>query len=328
MVFSFLISQHIIDGDEDEHRPSRSRYASVHRAHRYPRGRATVPAWCVLVPVIVSLVIIVVASQRSDGRLHMWVLNVGEGDAILLRTPLGHTVLVDGGPGITPLAEGIGEHLPFWRRNLDIAVLTAPRQENMMGLVDLLGRYKIGQVVQTDFTATTSLQQTWLNTLGGKSTPVYHVKRGDVIGFEDEPDVIMRVLNPGEDDILKGDATTMRSNTSIVLRVEYGDIRMLLAGDIEAGAEANILRLAGDVKSQVLKVASHGSDSASSPRFIAAVMPQVSVISVATDNKLGYPSPNVLNMLHDRGARIYRTDQDGTVEVIAEKSRFWVRSQR
>src|SRR5439155_14214820 len=111
--------------------------------------RSTVPAWCVLVAMVVSLVIIVVVSQRGDGRLHVWVLDVGEGDAILLRTPLGHTVLVDGGPGITPLAQGIGERLPFWQRNLDLAVVTSPRQENMMGLLDLPGRYKIEQVVQT-----------------------------------------------------------------------------------------------------------------------------------------------------------------------------------
>jgi competence protein ComEC len=292
-------------------------------------GRATVPAWCVLVPVVVSLVIILVASQRSDGRLHMWVLNVGEGDAILLRTPLGHTVLVDGGPGITPLAEGIGERLPFWQHNLDIAVLTAPRQEDMMGLVDLLGRYKIGQVVQTGFTSTTSLQQTWLSALNQTRTPVYHAKRGDVMAFEDEPDLALRVLNPGDDNILKGDASTLQSNNSIVLRVEYGEVRVLLAGDIEAGAETNILRLAGDqLKSQVLKVASHGSHSASSPRFVQAVKPQVSIISVGADNTLSYPSPSVLQLLHDSGSQLYRTDLDGTVEVIAEKKRYWVRTNQ
>ncbi len=85
------------------------------------------PFWSVLVPVIAAIAIVLVASQRTDGRLHLWVFDVGEGDAILLLTPHGHSVLIDGGPGATPLAEAVGKHLPFWQRYVDIAVLTAPK---------------------------------------------------------------------------------------------------------------------------------------------------------------------------------------------------------
>jgi len=290
---------------------------------------ATVPLWAALVPVVASLAIMLAMSQRTDGRLHLWVFDVGEGDAILLLTPHGHKVLVDGGPGVTPLAESVGEHLPFWQHNLDMAVLTEPQQENMMGLLDLLGRYKIGQVVQSEFSATTSLQKTWLAALKDAGTPVQHVRRGDLIGFEDEPDLTLRVLNPGESDILKGDANTLEHNRAIVLKVEYGGTSILLAGDIQTGAEANMIRLAGDqLSSQVLKVADHGSDNASTQGFIDAVKPVVSIISVGAGNKPGYPAPDILDRLHNAGSQVYRTDQDGTIEITVEKGRFWVQSAK
>jgi competence protein ComEC len=259
----------------------------------------------------------------------MWVFDVGEGDAILLLTPRGHTVLVDGGPGVTPLAEGIGSHLPFWQHSIDVVVVTQPQQENMMGLVDLLGRYEVGQVAQSEFTGTGSLQEAWHSKLRETGTPEHHVTRGDEIGFEDEPDVILKVLNPGKDDILKGDKSTLENNRSVVLAVEYGKVRMLLASDVEEAGEANMLRLAGDsLESQVLKVPSHGSGDATSPRFVEAVQPKVSIISVGEGNKAGYPSIDVINRLQDAGSQVYRTDQDGTVEVIAEKDRLWVKSER
>jgi len=221
----------MIDADDQGNSPDGGLRVSPDSASPTIRP-ATVPLWAALVPVVAALAIVLAMSQRSDGRLHLWVFDVGEGDAILLLTPRGHTVLVDGGPGVTPLAESVGKHLPFWQHNLDVAVLTEPQQENMMGLVDLLARYKIGQVVQTEFSATTTLQHTWLDALKNGATPVQYVKRGDLIGFEDEPEVTLRVLNPGESEILKGDANTMEHNRSIVLKVEYGTTSILLAGDI------------------------------------------------------------------------------------------------
>ena len=292
-------------------------------------SRATVPLWSVFVPVMAALILVLVMSQRSDGRLHLWVFDVGQGDAALLVTPRGHSLVVDGGPGATALADGLGRHLPFWQHNLDVVVVTGPQQENLMGLVELPGRYQIGQVVQTEFTATSALQQTWLGALKEKGIPVHYATRGDVIGFADEPEVTVKVLNPGEDDILKGDASTLANNRSIVLRISDGSVHVLLAGDVEEAGEATILRLAGDdLESQVMMVSDHGSNKASSPRFVDAISPQVSIISVGADNKSGDPSTDVVNRLHDAGSQVYRTDQDGTVEIVAEPDRFWISSEK
>src|SRR3954468_23838488 len=97
---------------------------------------ATVPRWAFLVPFVAAVLLIIVATQRGDSRLHMWVLDVGQGDWLLLGTPHGHVALVDGGPGATPVLNGIGQHLPFWQHNIDLVVLTHPHEDHMMGLVD------------------------------------------------------------------------------------------------------------------------------------------------------------------------------------------------
>src|SRR5438874_8365686 len=113
------------------------------------KAATTVPMWSLPVPFVVALLLLLIASQQPDGRLHLWVLDVGQGDSILLRTPQGHTALIDGGPGATPVLNAIGAHIPFWQRNLDLLVLTAPHQEQMMALPDVLQRYHVEQIVQT-----------------------------------------------------------------------------------------------------------------------------------------------------------------------------------
>ncbi|MEO8287488.1 MAG: hypothetical protein ABI670_13765 [Chloroflexota bacterium] len=280
-------------------------------------SRATVPLWSVFVPVVVALAIIMAAMQRPDERLHLWVLDVGEGNALLVRTPAGHTILVDGGPGVTPLAEGIGSRLPAWQHSIDVVVLTAPQQENMMGLVDLMSRYKVGQVVQTTFTPTTTLQQVWSRTVQAQQVPVHYARRGDLIGFEGEPEVIIKVL-------YAGNGTSSRG-AGMVLSIEYGSTNILLAADIGPQAEDAVVRDEGDaLASDVLIVANHGSATTSKANFLEKVRPEVSIISVGAGNRFGYPNIDTLGRLQATGSQVYRTDLMGTVEIVAEKSRFWM----
>jgi competence protein ComEC len=282
------------------------------------------PLWALLLPVLLAAALAFAVSQQPDGRLHVWVLDVGQGDATLIRTPAGHTALIDGGPGITPLAGGIGRHLPFWQRDIDLVVLTHPQQDHLMGLVELVERYDVERVVQTEFEPEGSVQEAWDAALRRNGVPVEHPRRGDLITFEDEPDVALRVLHPS------GEGESANPNKdSVVLRLEYGSTLMLFAGDAEAGAEAEMLRESLPyLRSDVLKVAHHGSNTSTTPAFLQVVGPRVAVIPVGADNKLGHPSPTVLARLEASGAGVYRTDLDGTVEIVAEKDRFWVQPER
>ena len=303
---------------------------------RQDTTRRTVPLYTILLPVIALIAAIVIGGQMGDGRLHMWVLDVGQGDGILVRTPGGHTALVDGGPGATPLLNGVGRNLPFWQRHVDLVVLTHPHDDHMAGLVELAGRYNIGQVAQTVFTTTAAgapvgggAMAEWLYALKERGVPVYHPRRGDRIGFQGEPDVTLQVLSPTSQEARFEWQSGDINNTSIVLRLDYGRHSFLLAGDAQLEAEADMaLRIPDALSSQVLKVGHHGSDTSSTPRFLQLVRPQVAVISSGAGNKYGHPSPQTLEALSTIGAKVYRTDEDGTVEFIADKERLWVRSER
>ena len=287
-----------------------------------------VPVWSVLLPVVALLLAMVVAAQQPDGRLHLWVLDVGQGDAILLRTPEGHTALVDGGPGATPLLNGIGERIPFWQRDLDLLVLTHPHQDHMMGFVDVLARYRVDQVVQTPFTATGGVQAEWLRTLESRKLPVHYARRGETLGFEGEPEVTLSVLHPADPRAAYGAAGDDVNDASLALRVTYGSHSILLAGDVQADAEGKLARLGGGLRSTVLKVAHHGRDTSSSLPFLEAVEPEVAIISVGEGNRFGHPSAETLEALRSVGADVYRTDEDGTVEIIADREKMWVKPER
>ena len=280
-------------------------------------------------PLFVLALLLVAAAQRPDGKLHLWVLDIGQGDAILLRTPNGHTALIDGGPGATPLLSEMGERLPFWQRNLDLVVLTHPNQDHMMGLIEVLERYQVDQVIQTEFTATAGLVDQWLYSVKSHNVPVHYPRRGESVTFEGEPEIDLRVLNPLTPEVPRGKGNEEINNASIVLRLSYGKHDILLEGDAQGEAEDEMIRLLeNEIASEILKVGHHGSATSSTPRFVNRVRPQVAIISVAADNKYGHPASETLQTLEEAGALIYRTDLNGTVEVIADKEQMWVRSER
>ncbi|MGA7733209.1 MAG: hypothetical protein WCD37_18265, partial [Chloroflexia bacterium] len=274
------------------------------------RSESRVPKWVFIIPVAGLVVLLVAWGQRPDGRLHLWVLDVGQGNAVMLRTPQGHTAVIDGGPGGPSLNEGIGRRMPFWQNDVDMVALTAPKAENVMGLVDLLGRRGVSQVVeargrgagvgdQGGEISETNVVGAWREAVGQSGAAVHYARRGDVIRFDGEPEVELRVLYPlGEED------------APMVVKVEYDGVSVLLAGSMEKEDEGRLIGVAdeGELGSDVLVVPDHGSDTALSQGLLRAVGPKVAVISVGEGNRGGDPSPEVLARLEGAGVRVYRTD--------------------
>jgi beta-lactamase superfamily II metal-dependent hydrolase len=199
----------------------------------------------------------------------------------------------------------------------------------MMGLIDVLERYQVDQVVQTEFTATRSLEGQWLHAVKAHGVTVHYPRQGESISFEGEPEVELRILNPLTTEAIGSKQGDDINNSSVVLRLSYGKHDILLEGDTQEAAEADMSRLPGEeLASEILKVGHHGSDTSSTPQFVEQVRPQVAIISVGEGNKFGHPSMKAMQTLQEAGATIYRTDLNGTVEIIADKERMWVRSER
>ena len=297
--------------------------AAPHRLTRADR------AWLLgLLAGAVALVLLwAVVVQQPDRRLHLRVLDVGQGDALLLTTPAGHTILVDGGPDAGRTLGHLGHYLPFWQRRIDLLVLTHPHEDHLGGLVEVPARYEIGQVLETPYTLTNPLETAWLGELQTQRVPTTAAVRGMTV--EVEPELALHVLAPDRD-LLRGTHSDI-NNSSVVLRLVYQQVSMLLAGDIESESGARLLAEASataPLDATVLKVPHHGSASGLSDPLLAAIHPQLALVSVGADNPYGHPAPATLAALATAHTPVYRTDLNGTIDVSSDGAHLWVQTER
>jgi competence protein ComEC len=277
----------------------------------------------VIPPLLVLAVLAsVAAASMPDDRLHVSFLNVGEGDAILLQKG-SQQVLVDGGPSPQELGMGLGTQMPFWDRTIELVILTHPHADHIAGLVDVLQRYKIGQVLYPDLDYESPLYQEWSDLIKEKDIKYTPAQAGQELNLGDG--VKIQVLNP-QAPLLTGTESDI-DNNGVVLHIIMGRVSFLLTADIGWETEFELINRRTDLVSTVLKVAHHGSETSSTPSFLAAVAPKVAIISVG-ENSYGHPSPEVLARLSKLGAEnILRTDERGTIEFITDGQRLWVKTK-
>jgi competence protein ComEC len=264
------------------------------------------------------------AGALPDGRLHILTLDVGQGEAVLVRAPDGHTLLVDtGGGGPGRLDRGERVVLPALRRagvrRLTALALTHGDPDHAGGLASVLGGLPVEEVWVPAGTA----EAPWQAAVVESGVARRILGRGDRLWLGP---VRLTVLHPSREEPGPPDHPARATNHgSLVLRVDWGRAALLLTGDAEAAAEREVLAAGLPVGASVLKVGHHGSRHASSAPFLAAVAPRIAVVSAGARNPFGHPSPAVLARLAQAGVAVYRTDVDGAVDVETDGERLWVR---
>ncbi|HET9498463.1 MAG TPA: ComEC/Rec2 family competence protein, partial [Candidatus Limnocylindria bacterium] len=275
----------------------------------------------------VLAVVLATAMSGSDGRLHVTVLDIGQGDAILIEAPGGATALVDGGPDPDLTLRQLGQSLPFHRRRIDVLVLTHPHQDHLGGLGEVLRRYDVGLVVDGGRPVETDPHRALLAAAAREpGARVVAARAGELIRLGE---VTLEVVFPDALDVAaplpEGDV----NNGSVVLLVRYGAFEALLTGDAEAPVEALLEAREKLGPVEVLKVAHHGSDSGTTAAFLEATRPIVAVVSAGADNSYGHPHRSTLDALAQvPGLRLFRTDLDGNVEVVTDGASYWVAGGR
>jgi len=281
--------------------------------------------WAVPPLLVVAILVSFTAATMPDDNLHLSFLDIGQGDAILIQKG-NQQVLVDGGPSPQTIGVELGKKLPFWDRTIELMVLTHPSADHVTGLVEVLNRYKVRQVLYPDLDFKSDIYDEWLRLIKEKNIEYTIAQAGHQINFGEG--TIIKVLNPRRP-LLTGTASDI-DNNGMVLRISLGKVSFLLTADIGREAEFELITHRADLSSTVLKVGHHGSDTSTTPEFLAVVNPQLTVISVGADNKFGHPDNEVTDRLKARlGAEnIYRTDEQGTVEFITDGDRLWVKMER
>jgi competence protein ComEC len=276
------------------------------------------PALAGLLATVVLLAAVgFAAGARPEARLRMTVLDVGQGDAILLEGPAGGRILVDGGPDPDLLLRQLDARLPAWDRRLDLVILTHPHEDHVAGLALLLDRYRVSATAEPGMLGPGPGYAAFRAALQRSPRPHRSLFRGDRLTLDgariDVAWPIARTVPERPPD----DGTGI-NNVSIVLDVRFGHRRWLLNGDVEEAVDPSLL--AGGLGGRVdaLKVAHHGSRSASTAAFLEAIRPAVAIVSAGRGNPYGHPAAATLDRLRAAGARVLRTDQDGSVTVSTD----------
>ncbi len=260
-------------------------------------------------------------AANRDTRLVM--LDIGQGDAILLETRGGGRMLVDGGPDPERLLVQLDARVPPWDRRIDIVVLTHPHEDHVAGLVRVLERFRVGRVYEPGMRGPGPGWAAWDAAL--RDGPARALLAAGAQIHLDE--ILLTVLwpEPGAVPLESADSGRAINSASIVLLGEVVGRRFLLTGDAEDDVDPALLAR-GLPHLDVLKVAHHGSATATSAALLEATRPEVALISVGTGNSFGHPTAAALTRLRDSGARVYRTDRDGTIEVTLRQTGATVRT--
>ena len=280
---------------------------------------------------VTSLVVSVVLAgaivvSRPTAAPRVSVMDVGQGDAILVEGSRGGRLLIDGGPDPARLLIDLDARIPPWDRRIDAVILTHPHEDHVAGLARLLDRYRVRRVFEPGMRGPGPGYAAWLARLTTSSAPVrMGLARGDRLAVDE---IDLRVLWPirGEVPTDPPDGGTGINNVSIVLLGSVGAYRFLLSGDVEQAIDPSLLtdqlpRL------DFLKVAHHGSKTATTQAFVDATRPKVAVASAGTGNPYGHPARSTLDRLAAAGARVFRTDLDGTVVATFDPAGMTVRAE-
>lgn len=276
-------------------------------------------------PVLTGLAVVVflvwrVALSQPDGNLHVYFLDVGQGDGIFIQTPGGRQVLIDGGSSPQRLQMELAAVMPFWDRTLDLLVLTHPDSDHMAGQIAVPARYRIDYGVDTAAGQENLAGEPWRNALAANDVAVVLQHAGGWIDLGDG--VALWVLWPPPGGYVGPDGS---NENSLVLRLVYGHFSALLTGDAGLPSEAALLDSGVPLGSTVLKVGHHGSRHSTGPAFVAAVEPWLAVIQVG-ENRYGHPHPQVLENLAQH--TVLRNDIHGRVHVRTDGASMWVHTQR
>lgn len=267
----------------------------------------------------------------APSELQLVFLDVGQGDAVLIRTPQGVTALVDGGGNVFSAQEpaanpGESVILPYLRYAgvgaVDVIVNTHPHEDHLQGLLPVLARRRVPLVVDSGRSAAGPSWPEYLRLIEERGAFRWTAAAGQVIRLG--RDVRLEVLHPGE--AMSGTRSDLNNN-SVVMRLVFGDTAALLTGDIEAEAQLDLLRRGTELRADVVKVPHHGSRWALVSAFYEAAGADSAVITVGRNN-YGHPSPEVIAALEAMGVRVYRTDVDGAVIFSSDGAGWTVRTVR
>lgn len=248
--------------------------------------------------------------QIPDQRFRAYFLDVGQGDGILIKTPENHQILIDGGPENFVLGELI-EVMPFFDKSIDLVVLTHPHADHISGLIEVLKRYHVDNVLITGVDYKSPEYTEFLNEISEQNVQVFWAEEETDFIFGE---VLVDVIYP--ENPLNFDKFENINNSSIAMMIKFRDKKILLTGDLELEGETELIRTGTNLKADIFKAGHHGSRTSSSLNLLKLVEPKAVIIQSGKGNSYKHPHEETLKKLQKLGIKVYRNDEMGRVEFI------------
>jgi len=273
--------------------------------------------WIVVLVLLGIMVWLGIGALFHQRVLRVVFLDVGQGDAVLIITPLGKQVLIDGGK-YEFLESKVAKYLPWYDQRLDLVIATHPDMDHVGGLVGILRRYRVDNFLHSGLLAGAQAYQEVAKAISEKHIPTYTAQLGQVIQLDSL--TTLQVLYPFPK------MTSFEANEySIILKVTYRNNSVLLTGDANVFSEQDMVDFYGnDLASDILKLGHHGSKTSSSNSFLKMVNPQYSVVSAGCDNSFGHPDQSVVDRVVAIGSTILSTCSNGDIVFVGD-GRIWKR---
>ena len=234
--------------------------------------------------------------QISNNNLSIAVLDVGQGDSILIQTSDYKNILIDAGENSLVIDE-LGDKINFFNQAIDLAIVTHPHRDHFGGFLDILQKYPIKQIMLTGVVSSDPIYQALLNEINEQNIPIIFPRNDQdlQIATNEYLDIIYPLANQS----LIGQSVKNKNNTSIVLKVlKYNNESIaLLTGDAEHEEEREMLLTGQDISSPILKLGHHGSRTATSDEFLNAVKPKTAIVSAGLDNQFNHPHEETMEKL-------------------------------
>lgn len=272
-----------------------------------------------IVLVVASLILSVVAGltilQRQEGTLAVSFIDVGQGDCELIEFPSGKSMLIDCGE--KECYEKMA--MPYLQKEqigkVNLALVSHFHSDHAGGILRMAELNAADRIAAPNTESGDDIRSQILKAAKDRNIDVLNIDSSKKL--EADSSVTVKVLAPNT--YILNNLGSNVNNTSVVLKLSYGETDFLFTGDLEADAE-KVLLSSENLAAEVLKVAHHGSKTSSSREFLNAVKPKYAVIEVGEDNRYKHPSETTLKSLSEIGADVLRTDLNGNIKFTAEKS--------
>lgn len=258
----------------------------------------------------------------SPQKLRVSFLDVGQGDAILIQTPSGKSMLIDGGPN-NLISTRLSERMNYFNRDIDVVVATHPDADHITGLISVLEKYKIHTIIISKADSDTDVSKSLEKSIIDEQADIHVAHTGDTIDFHDG--VVVSILYPDKNYIAKKSDT---NDVSVSVVIKYGDESFLLTGDLPEKEESNLLQEILPRHVTVYKAGHHGSKYSSGEKLLSYIKPEYAIISAGKDNRYGHPNIETLDRLKIYAKEIISTIDRGTISFITDGRMMEIKTSR